>query len=85
MGPEGAVNIVFRHEIAAAEEKTSTTELLVNEYRSTIATPYRAAALGFIDEIIDPKQTRPKIVRALDVLKNKEDVRPPRKHGNIPL
>jgi propionyl-CoA carboxylase beta chain len=85
MGPEGAVNIVFRHEIEAAKDKAGTTAGLVNEYRSSIATPYRAASLGFIDEIIDPKQTRPKIVRALEILKNKEDVHPRRKHGNIPL
>jgi propionyl-CoA carboxylase beta chain len=85
MGPEGAVNIVFRHEIQAAEDKSSTTEHLVKDYRETIATPYRAASLGFIDEIIHPKQTRPKIIKALEVLKNKEEVRPQRKHGNIPL
>jgi propionyl-CoA carboxylase beta chain len=64
---------------------TATVAELVREYRSTIATPYRAASLGFVDEIIDPKQTRPKIIRALELLKNKEDVRPKRKHGNIPL
>ena len=85
MGPEGAVNIVFRKEIQTAEDKEAERERLVHEYRTTIATPYRAASLGYIDEIIDPRQTRPKVIRALEVLKDKEDLRPKRKHANIPL
>ncbi len=85
MGPEGAVNIVFRKEIQTAQDKEAERERLVHEYRTTIATPYRAASLGYIDEIIDPRQTRPKVIRALEVMKDKEDLRPKRKHANIPL
>jgi propionyl-CoA carboxylase beta chain len=85
MGPEGAVNIVFRREIQEAEDKVGAREELVREYRTTIATPYRAASLGYIDAIIDPRDTRPKVIEALRILKDKEDLRPRRKHGNIPL
>jgi propionyl-CoA carboxylase beta chain len=85
MGPEGAVNIVFRKEIQGAKDKEAEKERLVHEYRTSIATPYRAASLGYIDEIIDPRLTRPKVIRALEVLKEKEDLRPRRKHANIPL
>jgi propionyl-CoA carboxylase beta chain len=85
MGPEGAVNIVFRKEIQGAPDPDIAREKLVNEYRRTIASPYRAAALGYIDEIIEPRYTRPKIIRALEFLRDKEDLRPQRRHGNIPL
>jgi propionyl-CoA carboxylase beta chain len=85
MGPEGAVNIVFRHEIQAADDPEETRARLVKEYRDSIATPYMAASLGYIDEIIEPKQTRRKVIKALELLKDKEDIRPQRKHGNIPL
>jgi propionyl-CoA carboxylase beta chain len=85
MGPEGAVNIIFRKEIASSQDPDATRERLVREYRQTVATPYKAASLGYIDEIIEPKQTRPKIIRALEVLKDKEDLIPKKKHGNIPL
>jgi propionyl-CoA carboxylase beta chain len=84
MGPEGAVNIVFRREMQNAEDPDARARL-VKEYRESIATPYRAASLGYIDEIIDPRQTRPKVIHALQILKDKEDLRPRRKHGNIPL
>jgi propionyl-CoA carboxylase beta chain len=84
MGPEGAVNIVFRREMQNVEDPDARARL-VKEYRESIATPYRAASLGYIDEIIDPRQTRPKVIRALQILKDKEDLRPRRKHGNIPL
>ncbi len=85
MGPEGAVNIVFRKELAAAEDKASAYEELVSEYRSKFASPYRAAELGYIDEIILPSQTRGKVIRALEALKNKRTFRPVRRHGNVPL
>lgn len=85
MGPEGAVNIIFRKEIQSAEDPERERERLVKEYRETIATPYRAASLGYIDEIIEPRQTRKKLIRALELLKDKEDIRPQRKHANIPL
>ena len=85
MGPEGAVNIVFRKELQQAEDKQAAYEQLVREYRSRIATPYRAAELGYIDEIILPHQTRTKLISALKVLKNKRTFRPVRRHGNVPL
>lgn len=85
MGPEGAVNIVYRKEIAAAEDKKAAYEAFVDEYRTKVATPYKAAELGYIDEIILPDQTRSKVIRALTVLKNKRTFRPVRRHGNVPL
>jgi propionyl-CoA carboxylase beta chain len=85
MGPEGAVNIIFRREIQNAQDVEKERERLVKEYRETIATPYLAASLGYIDEIIEPRQTRKKLIKALELLRNKEDLRPKRKHANIPL
>jgi propionyl-CoA carboxylase beta chain len=87
MGPDGAANIVFRKELDSArpEERDQVRAELVEKYRTNIATPYKAAELGYIDEIILPEQTRPKLIRALRSLRRKQEVRPPRKHGNIPL
>jgi propionyl-CoA carboxylase beta chain len=85
MGPEGAVNIVFRKEIEEVEDKEAMRTKLVEEYLDKFASPYRAAELGYVDEIIEPEETRPKLIHALEVLQNKVDVNPPRKHGNIPL
>jgi propionyl-CoA carboxylase beta chain len=85
MGPEGAVNIVFRKELEAAEDKAAVYQELVSEYRAKFASPYRAAELGYIDEIILPSQTRSKLIRTLDVLKTKRTFRPVRRHGNVPL
>ena len=85
MGPEGAVNIVYRKEIAEAEDKEAAYQAFVEEYRAKVASPYRAAELGYVDEIILPHQTRTKLVRALTVLKNKRTFRPRRRHGNIPM
>lgn len=85
MGPEGAVNIVFRKQLAEAEDKQAAYEELVRHYRQSVASPYRAAELGYIDEIIMPHNTRPKIISALRVLKNKRTFRPIRRHGNVPL
>jgi propionyl-CoA carboxylase beta chain len=85
MGPEGAVNIIFRKEIDQAEDKQKAYEELVDQYRARIASPYRAAELGYIDEIIEPQDTRRKVIRALTALKNKRTFRPVRRHGNIPL
>jgi propionyl-CoA carboxylase beta chain len=85
MGPEGAVNIVFRKKIESADDPERVREELIEEYRNTFASPYRAAELGYIDEVIDPRFTRKKIIKALDVLKNKEEIRPKRRHSNIPL
>ncbi|HPT31428.1 MAG TPA: acyl-CoA carboxylase subunit beta [Prolixibacteraceae bacterium] len=80
MGPEGAINILYR-DLASPEEKARAVE----NYRDTFANPYKAAALGYIDEIIHPKSTRPKIIAALEMTRNKRKTNPVRKHGNIPL
>ncbi len=85
MGPDGAVGIIFRDEIKTAADPVATRARLVAEYREKFATPYAAAALGYIDEIIRPRTTRPRLIRALAVLGNKREERPRRKHGNIPL
>ncbi|MEW6267226.1 MAG: acyl-CoA carboxylase subunit beta [Thermodesulfobacteriota bacterium] len=87
MGPEGAANIVFRNELKSAppEERGRVFNELVDQYRKTIATPYKAAELGYVDEIIMPEYTRVKLIRALKSLRRKQEVHPVRKHGNIPL
>jgi propionyl-CoA carboxylase beta chain len=85
MGPEGAVNIVFREELAKAADRDAARAGYVAEYREKLANPYAAASLGYIDEVIRPRETRGKLCRALAVLANKRDSNPPRKHGNIPL
>jgi len=85
MGPDGAVNIVFRNEIAGAKDKAAERARLTTEYRQTFANPYRAAELGFIDDVILPEETRPRLIRALALLQNKRDTNPPKKHGSIPL
>jgi propionyl-CoA carboxylase beta chain len=85
MGPEGAVNIVFRNQIQKARDAEKERARLVEEYRKTFANPFKAAELGYIDEIIMPRDTRPKLVRALRALENKREKNPPKKHGNIPL
>ncbi len=85
MGPEGAVNIIFRKQIAEAEDPAKVHEELVGDYRKKFASPYFAAELGYIDEIILPSHTRMKLIRALKVLKHKRTFRPVRRHGNVPL
>jgi propionyl-CoA carboxylase beta chain len=80
MGPEGAVNIIHKGRLGD-EERTAA----VDDYRKTFASPYKAAELGYIDEIIYPKQTRIKLIQALDLTQNKSKTNPPKKHGNIPL
>jgi propionyl-CoA carboxylase beta chain len=85
MGPEGAVGIIFRDEIARASDPAVARARLVAEYREKFANPYTAAALGYIDEVIRPCETRPRLVQALALLGNKRLAAPPRKHGNIPL
>ncbi len=85
MGPDGAVNIIHRSTISKAEEPEAERERLVNEYRQTFANPFKAAELGYIDEIIMPADTRRHLIQALDMLRNKRETNPPRKHGNIPL
>ena len=85
MGPEGAINILYRREIAAAEDPAAMRAQLVQEYREKLANPYVAAARGYIDDVIEPRETRPYIINALGMLQNKRDSNPPKKHGNIPL
>ncbi|NLG70421.1 MAG: acyl-CoA carboxylase subunit beta [Chloroflexi bacterium] len=85
MGPEGAVNIVFRKEIAQAEDPVKRKAELVAEYREKFANPYVAASRGYIDDIIEPRETRPRLINALEMLSNKRDSNPPKKHGCIPL
>jgi len=86
MGPEGAVNIVYRRElIEAGDNAESVRKAYVDQYRSKFANPYVAAERGYIDEVIEPATTRPKLIAALRLLETKRDNNPPRKHGNIPL
>jgi propionyl-CoA carboxylase beta chain len=85
MGPEGAVNIIFRGELAKAADPQAERARLVAEYREKFANPFKAAELGYLDEVIRPEQTRHKLVQALEMLKNKRQELPPKKHGNIPL
>jgi propionyl-CoA carboxylase beta chain len=85
MGPEGAVNVVFKREIKESNDPGAKELELVEEYRNTFASPYRASARGYIDEIITPEQTRPKLIRALELLQTKKDNMPPKKHDNLPL
>ncbi|MCL5044170.1 MAG: acyl-CoA carboxylase subunit beta [Deltaproteobacteria bacterium] len=86
MGPEGAVNIIMRNEIERAGEAAAAERArLVEDYRRTFANPFKAAELGYVDEILMPRQTRPRLISALKMLENKRESNPPRKHGNIPL
>ncbi len=85
MGPEGAAEIVFRKEIEAAEDPQKKLQEKIEEYRAKFANPYRAAARGYIDDVIDPKYTRVKIVSALRILETKREKLPPKKHDNMPL
>jgi len=85
MGPDGAVAIIHRAEIAKAKDPEATKAQLVQEYSDAFATPYKAAELGFVDEVIFPEKTRLKVIQALEMLKNKRDTLPAKKHGNIPL
>jgi propionyl-CoA carboxylase beta chain len=85
MGPEGAVNIIFRRDIQEASVPEQVRDQKAAEYREKFANPYIAASLGYVDEVIDPKETRIRLIRALDMLHNKRDSNPPKKHGNIPL
>ena len=85
MGPDGAVNIVYREESAKAEDPDARRRELVAEYTTKFANPYIVAGRGFVDDVIDPRQTRQKVIRALEMLQNKAEKNPPKKHGNIPL
>ena len=85
MGAKGAVEIIFRREIAASDDPAATEQARIDEYREKFADPYTAAAHGYVDDVIEPRATRLRLCRALDVLRTKRDSNPPKKHGNIPL
>ena len=85
MGPEGAVNIIFRKELAQSEDPDQRRKELVVEYRDKFANPYIAASRGYLDDVIEPRETRPRLINALEMLSNKRDSNPPKKHGCIPL
>lgn len=85
MGPEGAVAILYRRELAASDEPDKLKAELVKKYREKVANPYIADEKGFIDEVIDPSVTRKKLISAFEALSNKWVQVPSRKHGNIPL
>ena len=85
MGAEGAVNIIFREQISAAEDPQQTRKELVDDYQVKFTNPYVAAGHGFVDDVIDPADTRSRVIQALEMLQNKRDSLPAKKHGNIPL
>jgi propionyl-CoA carboxylase beta chain len=85
MGPKGAVEIIYKREIAEAPDPAAAMDAKVAEYTAQFANPYVAAARGYIDDVIDPRDTRPRLIDALDTLQGKRDRNPPKKHGNIPL
>jgi propionyl-CoA carboxylase beta chain len=85
MGPDGAVSIIFRKELAEAEDPGARKAELVAEYREKFANPYIAASRGYLDAVIEPRHTRPRVINALEMLSNKRDANPAKKHGNIPL
>ncbi|HZQ64485.1 MAG TPA: carboxyl transferase domain-containing protein, partial [Gaiellaceae bacterium] len=85
MGPEGAVNIVFRRELEEAHDGAARRAELIEEYKERFANPYVAAERGYVDDVIEPRRTRPVLIDALETARSKRERRPPRKHGNIPL
>jgi len=85
MGPEGAVEIIYRRQLKEADDPVTKKKELADEYREKFANPYIAASRGYIDDIIEPRNTRPRLINALQVFQNKRDENPPKKHGNIPL
>jgi acetyl-CoA carboxylase carboxyltransferase component len=85
MGPEGAINIIFRKEIASAKDPKQKRKELVSEYRQKFANPYITAQKAYIDDVIEPAHTRPKLITALEMLITKREPRPNKKHANVPL
>src|SRR6201999_2388181 len=85
MGAQGAVNILYRRELAATDDAEALRDELVADYEDTLVNPYVAAERGYVDSVIPPSSTRSQIVRGLRLLRNKRDTLPPKKHGNIPL
>jgi propionyl-CoA carboxylase beta chain len=85
MGAQGAVNILYRRELAQVDDPDARRAELITEYEDTLANPYIAAERGYVDSVIEPAQTRASIIRALRALRDKRESLPPKKHGNIPL
>jgi len=85
MGAEGATPVIFRKEIEAAPDSEAKEQEKIREYRDLLYNPYIAASRGYVDEVILPRESRPKIIKALDFLSTKRETRPRRKHGNIPV
>ncbi|MXY76892.1 MAG: methylmalonyl-CoA carboxyltransferase, partial [Acidimicrobiia bacterium] len=85
MGAQGAVNIIHRKEIATAADPDAKRDDLVEEYEDRFANPYVASELGLVDSVIEPRETRVLLIKAFDMLRDKRDSLPPKKHGNIPL
>jgi propionyl-CoA carboxylase beta chain len=85
MGAEGAANVLYAKEISKAPNPAAKRNEIINEYNEKFANPYVAAGLGYVDEVIMPRETRKKLLRALNLLEGKRESMPPKKHGNIPL
>src|SRR5699024_3541996 len=85
MGPEGAANIIFAKEISESDQPEQVRQEKIDTYREKFANPYIAAGRGMVDDVIDPRETRIKIIQVVELLYNKQETRPKKKHGNIPL
>ena len=85
MGPEGAANIIFKKDIENSDNPIETRQQKIDEYRERFANPYVAAARGYVDDIIEPEATRPRLISALQMSESKRENRPPKKHGNLPV
>jgi acetyl-CoA carboxylase carboxyltransferase component len=85
MGPQGAVEIAYRKEIMASDDPVARKAQLVEEYTERFANPYQAAERGYVDDVIDPQETRVKLIAGLELLRSKREELPQRKHGNVPL
>jgi acetyl-CoA carboxylase carboxyltransferase component len=85
MGAEGAANVIFRKEIQAAEDPAAKRQEIIEHYENLLYNPYIAASRGFVDQVIVPRETRPRLIEALEALSTKRENLPPKKHGNIPV
>jgi len=85
MGPDGAANIIFKNDIKNSDNPVETRQQKIQEYRNTVANPYIAASRGFVDDVIVPSTTRPRLISAFDMLETKRETNPAKKHGNIPV
>jgi acetyl-CoA/propionyl-CoA carboxylase carboxyl transferase subunit len=85
MGPKGAVNILYRRELEAADDPEARRQELIEEYREEFANPYTAADRGFLDDVIEPGETRRRLIADLEMLRSKREDKPSKKHGNLPI